>query len=146
MPPKGNTKYLKGLLRAECGQAVQFQILLSIAINNYIHLQHLLIMSKEPTPIRSEVVQKYYGTTDMEEVFAMRIRDLTGDPPPLDQWIKMKLPYNAPNHPKLPSLEEIESAWKDPAQRLTHPAGLRPVCRVGNCVIKFGRNELILQV
>lgn len=58
--------------------------------------------------------------------------------------IKLTLPYYAPNHPHLPSIEEIDSALD--THSLRYRLGEFPICRVGQCFVKCGSDIRILQV
>lgn len=55
----------------------------------------------------------------------------------------MSLPYEAPSHPGIPSMEEIERSMTD--HNRFRNSGAFQVCRVGACVVKRGRRHAVLQ-
>ncbi|KAF2797009.1 hypothetical protein K505DRAFT_270242, partial [Melanomma pulvis-pyrius CBS 109.77] len=92
---------------------------------------------------KAEVLQEHWGVSTFLEACALRDTVYFMPPPPLDQWVTLKLPYEAPEHPGIPSMDEIEKAMQD--NKLTQSAGLFPVCRVGKCVVKWAPERCILQ-
>lgn len=91
---------------------------------------------------KSEYLQAVFGTTDIFKAQEIDHRGLNearhyGS-------IKLPLPYEAPNHPPLPSLKEIEHAIY--ANSLRAELGEFPICRVGPCVVKCAHDTRILQV
>jgi hypothetical protein len=96
---------------------------------------------------KKEILQDYFGVSVAE--VARKIHDANFDNqrktrPPLEQWITMKFPYEAPDHPPLPSIEEIEKAIK--TDKLNYKVSFNWVCRVGECVVKFNDTVTLLQV
>lgn len=94
-----------------------------------------------------EVIEEHSATRNIDDMWAISSADF--DPeitprPPLNNWIKIKLPYEATEHPVLPSLEEIDKGMRE--NRLTQSGGLFAVCKVGKCVVKMGADRIILQV
>ncbi|KAH7371740.1 hypothetical protein BKA66DRAFT_381719, partial [Pyrenochaeta sp. MPI-SDFR-AT-0127] len=57
-------------------------------------------------------------------------------------WSTLQLPYTAPTHPPIPSIEQIDQANKDSSLRRF---GFYEVCRIGDCVVKRSSHEVILQ-
>ncbi|KAF2124739.1 hypothetical protein P153DRAFT_252835, partial [Dothidotthia symphoricarpi CBS 119687] len=99
---------------------------------------------------KSDVLLEHYGV-DYEEFqsyeyhvkwFNERMKDRPIDPP-LEHWVKMKFPYEAPEHPPLPSMEEISHGMVHSS--IAQNVGLHPVCRLGDCVVKQGREGDIFQ-
>lgn len=96
---------------------------------------------------KSQVLNEHYGVETFngpKGIWSVMNTDRDLPSLPLNQWVTMKLPYEAPEHPGIPSIEDIEHGMQHNA--LTQPTGLFPVCRVGKCVIKRGFNPIILQV
>lgn len=91
---------------------------------------------------KSEYLQSIFGTSDNMEIHKLLCDDNTLSDK--EGSVKLPLPYEAPNHPPLPSVEDIVKAQK--TQSLRQPFGLFPVCRVGQCVVKFGQCVRILEV
>ncbi|KAF2442205.1 hypothetical protein P171DRAFT_63387 [Karstenula rhodostoma CBS 690.94] len=81
------------------------------------------------------------GVTDQLQKFRILYDNL--EDARLSGSVKLALPYEAPNHPPLPSVEEIKKAWE--TDSLTRPAGQFAVCRIGPLVVKFGPDIRILQ-
>jgi len=67
--------------------------------------------------------------------------------PPLEKWVKMEFPYQAPILPApLPTVEDIKRAG-EMGNVISHKNGLRPVFRVSaEYVVKFSPSPEILQV
>lgn len=60
------------------------------------------------------MIQEHYGVLDPDEVILKIVWDDLRRPlPPLDQYIKFQLPYEAPKHPGIPSIEEIEKGIEE---------------------------------
>jgi hypothetical protein len=91
---------------------------------------------------KAEYMQSIFGTTDhLERAEMIHAENYNLD---MDGTVKLALPYEAPDHPPLPTLEDIQEAIK--THSLMHPLGEFAVCRVGPCVVKFGECIRILQV
>jgi hypothetical protein len=96
-----------------------------------------------------EVLSKYYGMTSFGTIFDAQLKIMDAQLPtflnPMTQVCQsVKIPYEAPGHPDIPSLDEIDKAMVD--NRLTQRGGAYDVCRVRNSVIKCGRDEAVFQV
>jgi hypothetical protein len=96
-----------------------------------------------------EVLSKYYGTTSLGMIADVQLNIMNAQLPtllnPMTQFCQsVKIPYEAPGHPDIPSLDEIDKAMVD--NRLTQRGGAYDVCRVRNSVIKCGRDEAVFQV
>jgi hypothetical protein len=55
---------------------------------------------------RTELLKKYYGTENHIEALGLHSRFPT--PPPLEQLVKMPIPYKSANYPPLPSVDDIK--------------------------------------
>jgi hypothetical protein len=103
---------------------------------------HPSISNTNMEPTKVEYLQNLFGTTEYHQRSRMMHDDLAKAN--IDGSVKLALPYEAPNHPPLPSVEDIREALK--THYLTHRLGEFPVCRVGPCVVKFGLCIRLLQV
>lgn len=95
-----------------------------------------------------EVIQHYYGAStinDADNVLHQWYLNKINTQPPLDQWVTMKFPYEAPVHPPLPSVEEIFEAFQN-GNQLSHKLARNRVSKVGECAIKYGTYKSLLQV
>jgi hypothetical protein len=93
---------------------------------------------------KSEILQEWYGVKTAQEALEIFNVDCMADNGiPFSQWTKLKLPYEAPSHPGIPSLEDIKKGMKE--NYINRNVGTSPVCRVGQCVVKSG-GKLVLQV
>jgi hypothetical protein len=94
---------------------------------------------------RSEILQEHYGVQTYKEANAIAVQIFRNSQiPDLSQRTKLKLPYEASSHPDIPSLEEIKEAMKK--NWLSKKGGMFSVWRVGQCVVKMGSDEMIVQV
>jgi hypothetical protein len=96
---------------------------------------------------KAEVLTHYFGTTDVMEVY-MRSDEMLNRPQsqPTNQFCKtLKLPYEASEHPVLPSLDEINEALTKPDQCFTVET-LNQVCRIRDCIVKIGYDHRFVQV
>ncbi|KAF2010983.1 hypothetical protein BU24DRAFT_355964 [Aaosphaeria arxii CBS 175.79] len=57
-----------------------------------------------------------------------------------EKWYKIKLPYQAPNYPRIPSLAEIQKAFAPRSDGFTPQE-----CIVDNCVIKQSSDPSVIQ-
>ncbi|KAF2802891.1 uncharacterized protein BDZ99DRAFT_548128 [Mytilinidion resinicola] len=91
---------------------------------------------------KAEVLKEHYpeGYADDQELFRLKYKFLEVEVP--KPWIVTKSPYEAPEHPDIPSVDEIEKAMEE--NRLTQRYGHHDVCRIGNCVVKGGPQHTIL--
>jgi hypothetical protein len=87
---------------------------------------------------------EHYGFTTDREVYRFRMESREHHRPTADQVVATKFPYEAPEHPGIPSMAEIEKGMKE--NIIAQPGGLFEVCRVGKCAVKRGNDWLILQV
>jgi hypothetical protein len=98
---------------------------------------------------KAEVCQNHYGVQDIRTALPLYIKDGMTDIHsrshiPLSSFTKLKLRYEAPSLPELPTMEQIDKGMKD--HRLTDTTfGTFPVCRIGIIIIKIAHKELILQ-
>lgn len=93
---------------------------------------------------KAEIQKEHYGVETGCEAIDLKFNDSEGPIPPMHQWTKLQLPYEAAVHPGIPSFDEIEKGMIE--NKLTQRGGLYPVCRVGSCVVKFGWDRTIIQV
>jgi hypothetical protein len=96
---------------------------------------------------KKEILQDYFGVSDPVAARSIHWNNYMNEfetRPPLDQWITMKFPYKAPNHPPLPSIEDIKKAME--THILNDKVCFNWVCRVGECVIKYNDTFSLLQV
>jgi hypothetical protein len=91
---------------------------------------------------KPEYLRATFGTPDRREVYKMQIKN--NDRGLANQRAKLQLPYYAPNHPPLPSRAEIEAAFE--SSIIPNMLGGYPVCRVGQCMVKFSSDMVIWQV
>lgn len=95
------------------------------------------------TRSRLDVIVEHFGVRTHRE--ARVIMDLNRTEPllPASNYSKLKLPYEASSHPRIPTISEFAQGMKDnPLSRhYTHYL----VCRVGATVVKMG-DEAILHV
>ena len=96
---------------------------------------------------KKEILYENYGVSTVEAARELDRADrmnLEKLRPPLDQWVNREFPYEAADHPPLPSIDEISNAMK--TNKLCSNVSLNNVCRVGDCVIKFSTAFSLLQV
>lgn len=66
---------------------------------------------------------------------------------PLSSWAKLQVPYYVPNHPVLPSVEEIEHTMKEYQYPRPSIFACPPsVCKLGDLIIKKDITGLAVQV
>lgn len=82
---------------------------------------------------RAEWLKEYYGMENGTQ--AMSYLCQTEPSLPLEQLVKMPIPYESANHPPLPSVDEINRA-----------GGYERVCTIGECVIKRNTSNMLFQV
>lgn len=93
---------------------------------------------------KQEVFQEHFGVNTHKE--ALNEHDLDACPRgPLSNFTKLPLPYEAPNHPGIPTVEEIQAAMKT-ENRLSVFSSMRDVCIVGNTVVKMDYTVDLIQV
>jgi hypothetical protein len=96
------------------------------------------------TRSKKDVRQELFGVQTFEEadeICRKKFQEYT--PPDLSLWVKIQLPYKAPNHPDIPSVDEIEQELK---VRNLKGQGFRNVCRIGKYFVKSSRGREVLQV
>lgn len=81
---------------------------------------------------RTEILKRHFGTEDTIEAMCYPSRPLT--PPPLEQLVKMPIPYESASHPPLPSVDEIKRV-----------GGSKRVCTIGECLIKRNCRNVFFQ-
>ncbi|KAF2817553.1 uncharacterized protein BDZ99DRAFT_513791 [Mytilinidion resinicola] len=89
---------------------------------------------------RNEVLLEHYGVTTDDEIFRFQIDERNR--PSADQVVVTKFPYEAPEHPGIPSMAEIEKGMRN--NHIAQPGAFFEVCRIGKCAVKRG-NWLVLQ-
>jgi len=90
-----------------------------------------------------DVLKDHYGSDIVDRMQAAYMerddwntRNLVKPP---EEWTKVKFPYEAPSHPPLPSLDEIDEALdKNCLNRRDPYTHHQTVCRVRNFVVKRG--------
>jgi hypothetical protein len=97
---------------------------------------------------KAEVCQEHFGTQDRSAASTIHmtsLQDAHKNPLaiPLSSWTKMELPYEAPIHPELPTMDQIDKALTE--NRISHKYGQHVVVRVGNCVVKVSKDPIVLQ-
>jgi hypothetical protein len=91
-----------------------------------------------------QVLLEEWGTVDHAKIAA--IIDQRSETPysQTGEWTTLKLPYQAPSCPPLPSWKQILHA------HARHPLnmrnGLHDVCRISNTVVKFSGNPNVVEV
>lgn len=94
---------------------------------------------------RAEIFQEHFNVQTYEEAFRVRFTSKRPGPPgPISSYTKLTLPYEAPSHPGIPSLEEIAIGME--TNKIGEHTAYRDVCRVGNTVVKVGWDAAIIQV
>lgn len=98
---------------------------------------------------KKEVLQEHYGVETVTEVRKLILKDFREEwPLPLSQATKLKLPYEAPSHPDIPSIGEIDRAMVE--NKLTEPGHINHafgnVCRIGKTVVKRGQETMVVRV
>lgn len=94
---------------------------------------------------KEEIFLEHFGVrTDNEALDVFRKNLDGGTGLPWSSLTKMKLPYEAPSHPKLPTMSEIKQALK--VNELGYSNSNTPVCKIGATTVKMGRDEVILHV
>lgn len=108
-----------------------------------------LYANMEPTYPRmrpkEEIYLQHFGVKSSDEVDKIFPKGMAeGSALPWSSYTKMTLPYEAPSHPAIPTMSDIEQAMK--RNRINHRFGNFPVCRIGEVVVKMGWEEAILHV
>ncbi|KAF2874742.1 hypothetical protein BDV95DRAFT_452887, partial [Massariosphaeria phaeospora] len=86
---------------------------------------------------KTEIIMAMYGVDNFDDYFQVEGRDWDStESPPLEQWIKFPLPYQAAGSPARPTAQEFDTAMIE--NKLTKNIGTRQVCRIGNMVVKRG--------
>jgi len=101
---------------------------------------------KYPLRPKSEIFQEHFNTTDFWEVSSRKrkVYSTRDHGLRLSELTKIQLPYEALDHPKLPSLEELEDAFgNNPLYRRHHS---RQVCKIGDILVKVGPQKNLIQV
>lgn len=102
-------------------------------------------MEADASPtIRSkpQVNLEAWGTLDQAEISRMILAEEYKPHPAFETWTKMKLPYQAPSCPPLPSWLQIRQATK--TDNLHHNCmGSANVCRIGDTVVKYSGPNIV---
>ncbi|KAF1979693.1 hypothetical protein BU23DRAFT_563087 [Bimuria novae-zelandiae CBS 107.79] len=93
---------------------------------------------------QKQILQEEFGTLDSAHVFNeiitwqsfLRV-------PPTETWTTLKLPYQAPNCPHLPSLGQILEVNEQHGLRKNN--GLHDVCKIGDTIIKLSADPNIVE-
>jgi hypothetical protein len=93
---------------------------------------------------KTEILIEAFGSADEDEIFELARARGEIPIPPLETWTTLKLPYQAPSCPPLPSLDELLAA--SVTHNLMPKLGSYPICRIGNTVIKYCRSSNIIEV
>ncbi|KAH7076251.1 hypothetical protein FB567DRAFT_553202 [Paraphoma chrysanthemicola] len=88
---------------------------------------------------KSEKRQKYFNTSSYEEARDIYNNNIYMPKLPLSSWTKLQLPYLAPNHPELPSFEDIQQALKK------NQFPWSPVCQIGDLFVKLSHDGWVVQ-
>jgi hypothetical protein len=94
---------------------------------------------------KEEIFLEHFGVrTDNEASRVLRKNMDEGTGLPWSSLTKMKLPYEAPSHPQLPTIREIKQALKN--NQLGYSDSNTPVCRIGATIVKMGCDEAVLHI
>jgi hypothetical protein len=93
---------------------------------------------------KAEVLQEFFGVKTLEEADR-----LYGEPDvdtrlPLSSYTKLTLPYEAPNHPGIPTWAEVQQALAE--SKIGSRYDRHSVCRIGDTVVKVGCDASMVQV
>lgn len=91
---------------------------------------------------QAQILMEHFGVDDRDEVSEIFFEDLANEPQ--DLTTTLQLPYNAQNHPPLPSIEEIDAVMRDP-NVAGLPGGTRLVYRIGGVIVKSCTSWTLLQ-
>lgn len=92
----------------------------------------------------SKIIQKYYGQQSIPEIKKAGSRTFYFAPQkPTSLYTKLKLPYEAPQHPGIPSIEKIEEGMSK--NRFVSDVAIGPVCRIGAVVVKRSSSAVPIQ-
>jgi hypothetical protein len=87
----------------------------------------------------------HYGVkTGLEGLNQQRIDGNEYREPPREEWTVMKFPYEAAEHPPLPSQDEIHRAMKE--NMISSWVSDFDVCRLENIVVKMGPSNRLFAV
>lgn len=86
---------------------------------------------------------EHWGVKTPDEVYAIQRENQRFHPPP-EKWSIMKFPYEAAEHPPLPSAEDIERGMEE--NLISSKIAFNEVCKLGNIVVKRGTNKRLLAV
>jgi len=94
---------------------------------------------------KAEIFQQHFGLQTWGEANQL----FHANPPrwpqlPMSEYTKLTLPYKAPGHLDIPSLEEIDVGMQQ--SLISSPVGFRPVCRIRDTVVKIDWKMEIIQV
>ncbi|KAH7090169.1 hypothetical protein FB567DRAFT_617466 [Paraphoma chrysanthemicola] len=92
---------------------------------------------------KSEVFQEHFGVSTYYEAQQFSRPDKAGIPAPLSNFTKLNLPYVDPDHPDLPSVQEIDEAKK--TGMISNRYSYRDVWRVGNTIVKTDWTQHLVQ-
>ena len=97
-----------------------------------------------PPTIRSkpQILMETWGTLNRSEVYRLSRAQAEKPNPAIETWAKLKIPYQAPSCPPLPSWSQIRQASK--TDNLHHNSmGSENVCRIGDTVIKYSGPNVV---
>lgn len=100
----------------------------------------------EEYPIRSKIklFKELYNKSTFEEAQGVFRKVYQEDGVPLSKLTKLAIPYEAPSHPELPTMDEIIAGLQN--ERLSHPQSTRKLCRIGGVVVKMSYEKALVQV
>ena len=105
---------------------------------------NVLLTPNKSLRSKSQILTDGWGTEDifaigrtLDEVSYLAL-------PPLETWATLKLPYEAPSCPPLPSFEQILTA--NQTQSLRAKNGVHLICRIGDTVIKCSMDSTVIDV
>lgn len=109
-----------------------------------LECSNVLLTHKKAFRSEAQASMEVYGHDDVDQIFEMQMARWNSPPPFLKTYTTLKLPYQAPSCPPLPSWEQIDAATDN------HPlhvkTGLRFVCRIGDTVVKWSASSKIVEV
>lgn len=105
-----------------------------------------LLYPPEEYPIRSKIklFKELYNKSTFEEAQRVFRKLHQEDGVPLSKLTKLAIPYEAPSHPELPTMDEIIAGLQN--ERLSHPQSTRKLCRIGGVVVKMSYEKALVQV
>ncbi|KAI8934476.1 hypothetical protein NX059_008178 [Plenodomus lindquistii] len=91
----------------------------------------------------SDILEEYFGQQTRSEIESAQWQSLMPTGKPVAYYSKLQLPYEAPQHPRIPSIEEIDENMEN--NRFSSSLTSGPVCRIGPVVVKGSPYVTIIQ-